>query len=75
VLIQDSGSGIENENIDKIFNPFYTSKPKGHGLGLAVVKQIVSEHSGTISLLSTVGVGTLVSVMLPSKESSSTELE
>jgi len=51
VSVKDNGSGIDAEMADKIFQPFYTSSSKGTGLGLAVVKSVVSAHQGKVSLL------------------------
>ncbi|MBV1876564.1 MAG: response regulator [Pseudomonadales bacterium] len=65
---RDSGTGISAVNINKIFDPFYTSKPRGHGLGLASVKRIVTAHAGLIDITSTVGVGTNISITLPAAE-------
>ncbi|MEK7871213.1 MAG: ATP-binding protein [Nitrospirota bacterium] len=50
----------------KIFNPFFTTKCSGSGLGLAVVQKIVKEHNGNIEVKSTVGMGSLFTVSLPS---------
>jgi len=48
VTFEDSGKGIEPENIESIFDPFFSTKPKGMGLGLAIVSRIVAEHRGSI---------------------------
>jgi PAS domain S-box-containing protein len=64
--IADTGMGISDENIDKIFDPFYTTKENGTGLGLAIVKKIVESHSGFITVSSIVDEGTTVNVYLPS---------
>jgi signal transduction histidine kinase len=65
--ISDTGAGIENENLDKIFDPFFTTKEKtqGSGLGLFVVKQIVSEYNGKIEVKSEPGKGTTFVVRFP----------
>jgi signal transduction histidine kinase len=57
--------GVAPEHIDKIFDPFYTTKENGTGLGLAIVKKIVEFHSGHITLKSAVDKGTTVKVYLP----------
>jgi signal transduction histidine kinase len=49
ICVRDQGSGIPEEDIDKIFNPFFTTKDTGTGLGLSVVHQIVSQHGGTVT--------------------------
>jgi signal transduction histidine kinase len=65
VKIRDTGCGIGDEKMSRIFNPFYTTKEKGTGLGLPIVKKIIEAHDGTISLESNAGEGTLVIVLLP----------
>jgi two-component system NtrC family sensor kinase len=65
VSFADSGSGIPVENLDKIFEPFYTTKARGTGLGLAITRQIIEQHQGEIHIDSTVGTGTRVTVTLP----------
>ncbi|HAK60288.1 MAG TPA: hypothetical protein DCO77_07870 [Nitrospiraceae bacterium] len=63
----DSGSGISPENIDRIFDLFFTSKPKGTGLGLPICKKIAEDHGGAITASSEEGRGTTVTVKLPYK--------
>ncbi len=63
--ITDTGVGIEKERIDKIFDPFHTSKENGTGLGLAIVKKFVDYHSGYIKVDSVVNKGTTIKVFLP----------
>jgi PAS domain S-box-containing protein len=67
LVVRDTGGGIAPENIERIFDPFYTSKPvgEGTGLGLAISHGIVTGHGGRISVESTSGVGTTFTVMLP----------
>jgi signal transduction histidine kinase len=50
---------------DKVFDPFFTTKAQGSGLGLAIVRKIVDAHDGRISLRTSVGTGTTISVTLP----------
>ena len=64
VIISDTGIGIPEENMDKIFEPYFTTKRLGIGLGLSLTKRIIEEHSGRIEVESN-GVGTSVKVMLP----------
>jgi two-component system, NtrC family, sensor kinase len=61
----DTGCGIPQENIEKIFEPFYTTKERGTGLGLAITRQIIEQHHGEIAIESTPGQGTTVRVTLP----------
>lgn len=63
--IEDTGEGITRENMKKIFNPFFTTKEKGSGLGLPMVKKIIEEHKGTIDIESKEGSGTKVTIHLP----------
>jgi len=65
VEIEDSGSGIRSENLNKIFNPFFTTKEKGSGLGLSIVQKIIEAHQGSVTIESTEGKGTKVEISLP----------
>ena len=65
VEIEDTGTGIPPSEADKVFNPFFTTKAGGTGLGLAVAHKIIEDHGGTISFRSTPGVGTTFRVVLP----------
>ena len=68
VSVTDSGGGIPQEQINRIFEPFYTTKKKGSGLGLMIVQRIVRAHNGRIELESHVGRGTTFRVWLPLHE-------
>jgi len=65
VRIQDNGAGISEDTIDRIFSPFFTTKEKGTGLGMAISKKIVEAHEGTIEVASEVGRGTEFTIRLP----------
>lgn len=65
IQFRDSGCGIPAESLDKIFEPFYTTKERGTGLGLAITKQIIDQHHGEITIESVIGEGTCVTVTLP----------
>ncbi len=65
VSIADTGGGIPQEQINRIFEPFYTTKKKGTGLGLMIVQRIVRDHGGRIDLESHVGKGTTFRIWLP----------
>jgi len=65
VEIEDTGVGILASEADKVFNPFFTTKGQGTGLGLALAHKIVEEHGGTITFRSAPGRGTIFSVLLP----------
>jgi signal transduction histidine kinase len=65
VSIRDAGVGISEENLKKIFEPLFTTKAKGIGLGLALAKTIVEGHGGSIEVESEVGKGSTFTVRLP----------
>ena len=64
----DTGPGIDAENLERIFEPFYTTKPDGTGLGLAISRKIIESHGGTLLVESEAGRGTTVTVQLPMLE-------
>ena len=68
IEVADQGTGISEENIKRIFNPFFTTKARGTGLGLATAYSIVKRHEGAITVDSTSGKGTTVSIYLPAAE-------
>jgi signal transduction histidine kinase len=65
VEVEDNGPGVSAELTDKIFNPFFTTKPQGSGLGLAIVRKIVDAHEGRIDMRGAPGQGTCFRVTLP----------
>ena len=65
ISITDSGRGIEKNEMNHIYDLFYTTKTDGTGLGLSIVKQIVSDHSGSLEIKSKPGKGTSVIIQLP----------
>lgn len=65
ISIQDEGEGIPQEQIEKLGEPFYTTKPNGTGLGLMVTKKIVEEHKGKLEITSAPKKGTTINVILP----------
>jgi len=65
VTIADQGQGMDKTTLDRIFEPFFSTKKRGTGLGLAIVKQIVEQHDGTISVSSESGKGTRFIIDLP----------
>jgi two-component system sensor histidine kinase HydH len=65
IWVQDDGEGIEPETLKKILNPFFTTKEKGSGLGLPIVKSIVEAHQGSMQINSTLGVGTTITITIP----------
>ena len=65
VSISDNGAGIPHGSWDRLFEPFYSTKPNGHGLGLFATKHIVEMHQGNVEIRSVEGEGTCVTVSLP----------
>jgi len=65
IRIKDSGPGIPEENLPRIFQPYFTTKEKGTGLGLAIAYRIINDHKGRIEVESEVGKGTTFTVRLP----------
>jgi len=70
ITVTDSGVGIPEENLEVIFDPFYTTKAQGTGLGLSIVYRIIAAHNGEISVSSKLGEGTTFRVILPTEEES-----
>jgi signal transduction histidine kinase len=68
VHIDDEGQGIPNANLEKIWDPFFTTKEKGTGLGLGIVKNIVESHGGSIQIMNRPVRGTRVTIELPVKQ-------
>jgi len=66
--IRDTGAGIDQDTINKIFNPFFSTKDKGSGLGLPIVKNIIEAHNGEIRINSDSDSGTEVMILLPKKK-------
>ncbi len=65
LTISDTGSGIAEEDVERIFDPFYSTKAVGFGMGLPLVKQIVAEHLGDIKVESRIGTGTTFNIIFP----------
>jgi PAS domain S-box-containing protein len=68
IQVSDTGAGIPKENREKLFEPLFTTKPKGIGLGLALVKTLVEGHGGSMEVASEVGKGSTFTVRLPLAE-------
>src|SRR5476651_1307260 len=68
LLFGDSGSGIRQEDLARLFQPYHTTKAGGHGLGLMIVQRIMREHGGQVGLESKEGTGTIVTLQFPRKD-------
>jgi signal transduction histidine kinase len=68
LVFGDSGSGIRQEDLFKLFQPYHTTKPGGHGLGLMIVQRIMRAHGGQVSVESREGLGTVVTLQFPRKD-------
>jgi signal transduction histidine kinase len=68
VAIEDTGLGMSEETVSRMFDLFFTTKPQGTGLGMAVVRSVIELHGGVLDIKSTPGHGTRVSVRLPIAE-------
>jgi two-component system sensor histidine kinase HydH len=65
IVVSDTGSGIAGNHLDKVFDPYYTTKSKGTGLGLAIVQKIVEAHGGSTTVRSASDEGTVFSISIP----------
>ncbi len=65
VIISDTGQGIPPDRLSRIFDPFYTTKEKGLGLGMAITHRIIEDHKGSIDVQSQVGLGTTFTIQFP----------
>jgi signal transduction histidine kinase len=70
IFVSDHGEGIQPEHLENIFNPFFTTKPQGVGLGLAIVSKIADEHRGRVTVFSQPGAGTTFELTLPKMQHS-----
>jgi signal transduction histidine kinase len=66
VSVQDSGAGIDQQNLDHIFDPLFTTKPEGLGIGLSICRSIIESHGGCLWAISMVGHGSTFFIQLPS---------
>jgi len=67
ISVTDTGSGIDQQDLEHIFDPYFTTKQTGTGLGLAIVHKIIEAHGGEVRVESEVGQGTTVTILLPAK--------
>jgi signal transduction histidine kinase len=68
ISVRDQGPGVAEENLDKIFNPFFTTKEAGTGLGLSVVHQIVTQHGGVVNAERNPEGGMTFSLLIPQQQ-------
>jgi signal transduction histidine kinase len=68
ISFRDSGKGVPADDLGRIFQPFFTTKHRGSGLGLPIVKKIIEAHGGFIEVNSTQGEGTAATISLPCTE-------
>ncbi|MEK7377012.1 MAG: ATP-binding protein, partial [Candidatus Margulisiibacteriota bacterium] len=68
IVIADNGCGISNEDLKNIFDPFFTNRYGGTGLGLTVVHGIIESHGGSIDVESKEGEGTVFTIKIPSSQ-------
>ena len=74
LTFSDEGEGIGAEDMQKIFQPYFTTKEAGIGLGLAITERIIREHGGEIRVESEIGKGTTFAVVLPTKKQAEVEV-
>jgi len=65
IVIQDTGIGVSKENLSRLFEPFFSTKSAGLGLGLAMTKRVVEEHGGKVDFQSLEGKGSTITISLP----------
>jgi signal transduction histidine kinase len=68
LLFADTGSGIKQEDLLRLFEPYHTTKPGGHGLGLMIAQRIMREHGGQVGIESKPGQGTIVTLQFPRRD-------
>ena len=68
IVLTDTGCGIKADALQSIFNPFFTTKPQGSGLGLSIVYRIITEHDGEIRVTSEENIGATFTLLLPTEE-------
>jgi len=65
IIIRDNGQGIRKEDLYYVFDPYFTTKSRGSGIGLALCKKTIEQHKGSIYINSCFGKGTTVTIKLP----------
>jgi signal transduction histidine kinase len=72
VTISDTGTGLSEETIKKLWTPLFTTKAKGMGFGLAISKRLIEAHGGSVSVKSELGKGTTFTIIIPIKQQKDT---
>ena len=75
IMIQDQGTGIKKEHLNRIYDPYFTTKQKGSGLGLTIVYSILEKHEGQVLVYSELGMGTTFNIYLPASPGSEVKAE
>jgi two-component system, sporulation sensor kinase E len=65
IQVEDTGVGMSESQLEKVFSPFFTTKKKGYGLGLSMIKKIIEEYGGQVEIASKEGKGTAVTLKIP----------
>jgi signal transduction histidine kinase len=75
IVFVDSGCGIRSENLHKVFDPYFTTKDGGTGLGLSTTFSVINNHGGHIEITSEIGQGTTVKIILPTSAENPVDAE
>jgi PAS domain S-box-containing protein len=75
IAVSDTGKGMEPQMLDQIFQPFFTTKRKGSGLGLSICQRLIDQHEGTLSVESAPGKGTVFTILLPVRKAAEKQKE
>ena len=68
IVVADTGKGLDDQALEKIFQPFYTTKPKGTGLGLSICKRLVEQHHGMLRVAHNPAGGLIFTICLPREQ-------
>ena len=68
IAVTDSGPGMDRETLDKLFEPYFSTKNTGTGLGMAIARRTIADHGGRIMAESEPGTGTTITIILPTEE-------
>ncbi len=68
IVVEDSGLGIDPENADRIFHPFFTTKPQGTGMGLSICRSIIETYNGRLTVSPAADRGSIFQIALPAED-------